>query len=277
MLLEQLLLKVYKTGLNRRIITKILGVLLFTAIFIPVSNSSICVASDESLDGQSGTTQYQIEELNEKVNTIVGENQSIKESAQSAIDTANIHIQAVGAIVAVAGFVAAIAGFVFTGRIRSIEESARAGAANMKITAREVELLKEAISKRKTELDDLFDDIEREISRKRKELKSKKISPKEKDRLLELENEVLKLKANLSRSMQPYIWGGPTSTPTTIAGSGAGGVIIGPAFGASSPTTTPFYPGPNDIFCNKCGKPIGKEGGITIDGNYCEECLKSRI
>lgn len=225
--------------------------LLLIAIF-PIFICSSSFAAEEVLPPlPTPLFDDRIEILNRKIDSLtVQENQNIKDSAQNAVNTANLVIQVVTVIFGVAAALGAGGGIIFRSNIKMIEESARISAENMKISVSKARLMEEAINRRKTQIDRFYketDKLMKEIETKLSAVKSSKIEPKEKEsRLSDLEGEIAKLKRKITQ-VEPYTWSispsSSTTTYTTTSSSMSPSISDYTSGAASSTTTIPFYAG----------------------------------
>ena len=246
----------------KNIVRKIATLFFLTFIFLAVPSK--IVANDGAL---VETPQYQIEKLNEKIDALIlDRNEESKNNSEMVIGLANLQMQLITVILAVVGVIAGIgvpvAAIFLRKEIKMIEDKAMLSVVNMNAEVNKIKLSEKTIIERKKKFDKLYADIEmkeKEIDERIKKLKSVEGTPEERDRLAEIEQEVLALKRKVSQGIQPYTWSVSTSpsgasgypgtfepvlttTPTSTSSFGA----VSPSSATTTTTTVePFYPSPS--------------------------------
>jgi len=227
-------------------------------ILLVVSTFSV-LSVDASANGGVMTVEFsqqEIEKLNNKIDSLILSNSTDNVSA-SVIGLANLQMQLITVILAVVGVGIPVFAFFFRKEIQVIKNKAMLSVTNMENEVNQIKLSERAITKRKKDIDRLYKDYEEKlesIDERMKKLKTVEGKPEERNKLEELEQEILKLKRKLSQGVQPYTW---SVSPSASTASGYTGPITSTtststsSFGAASPssatTTTvePFYPSPS--------------------------------
>ncbi len=241
---------IQKTALLRNILLILLVAFSFPVLPVSVgANTNGGVALVEP-------SQKEIEEINNKIDSLILRNSADSVSA-NVIGLANLQMQLITVILAVVGIGIPVFAFFFRKEIQVIKDKAMLSVINMENEVKQIRLSERAITKRKKDIDKLYKDYEKKlesIDERMKKLKTVEGKPEEKNKLEELEQEILKLKRKLSQGVQPYMW---SVSPSASTASGYAGPFTSTmststsSYGAASPssatTTTvePFYPSPS--------------------------------
>jgi len=218
------------------------------------------LASPNNVSANGGVvvepSQNEIEKLNNKIDALILSNNANGISG-NIIGLANTQMQFLTFILAVVGIGIPVFAFFFRKEIQIIKDRAMLSVVNMENEVKKIKLSEKDIAKRKNDIDRLYSDFEKrltDIDEKMKKLKSTEGGPKEKNRLAELEQEIMGLKRKLSQGIQPYTlnvssypgtasgYVGPLST-TTSTSMGSFGAISPSS--ATTTTVEPFYPSPS--------------------------------
>jgi hypothetical protein len=237
------------------------SIIILLGVFILVVFTHPCFADvNTSISSQNAYDSLSIEEKLDKL--VIDQNQNIIDSARSSVDTANLVIGVVTLIFTVAGIFGIIGGIVFTSRIQDIEANAKSSERKLRTKAEYLEVIIMNAEKLEKEIKER---AEKSISLYEKwEIKDKelalieegaeKLSGKSNQQLqlAELQEQIKKLKRDISRNMPSYpsimgyssgasVYPGSVSTSTSTSTSSSGAANPG----AATPTTFPYYPSPS--------------------------------
>ncbi len=215
---------------------------IFSLTIFLLFQVDLVFADDEVLKQSS-----RLEVLSAKVDRLIARvDEDTSNRTENIIGLANLQMQLITVILTVVALGLPLAAYVFRKHLKDIEDKAMLSVANMNKEVNKIKLSEKAIRIRKDSFDKLYSEIEKReatIDKRIVKLRDLKGKPVEKQKLEELENEVLGLKRRLSQGIQPYVW----STPFP-AGSASG--YVGPIDTISYPeyrgvTTTTVSPSPS--------------------------------